>query len=201
MDDQLRCTGKSKQSGTRCKRSRSPGLDKCALHCGLSREERKRVAEGARAEAAEVLVRFDVPPVSNPFYELKKIAAQQIAYKDKVGEILNRLSVDELRYAGSLRGEQTRAEIGMWQDSTRQCVSVLSVLAKLDVEEHWLAIEDRKIDFMIASLKASLAAAGLTPEATVAVQLDFGRRLRGLGPGQRAEDGKVLAGVVVPPRT
>jgi hypothetical protein len=183
-------------------RSRSPGLDKCALHCGLSREERQRAAQGARAraEAAEVLVRFDLPAVTNPYLELARIAAQQIAYKDKVGEILNRLSVDELRYAGSLRGEQTRAEIGMWQDSTRQCVSVLNALAKLDVDEHLAAIEERKLVLLETAFAAAIARARLPRELERVVRSEFASRLKVLGAEERARDGEALSEVVIPSR-
>ena len=60
MDDEKpRCASKSKQTGKRCKRAPAIGLDKCAIHCGLSKAERDRIAGwlegmGERArEAAE----------------------------------------------------------------------------------------------------------------------------------------------------
>lgn len=200
MDDSLRCTSTSKQSGQRCRRSRSPGLDKCSIHCGLSKAERERAAAGseARREAMEALVTFGLPPVANPYEELARIAAQQIAYKDKVGEILNRLSVEELRYAGSLRGEQTRAEIGMWQDSTRQCVSVLATLAKLAIDERLTTIRELDAQRIAAAFALSLARAHLGQELDEEVRTDFASRLRAIGTAETAEDdGQALTGVVI----
>jgi hypothetical protein len=59
MDDQSpRCAGKSKRSQKRCKRSPAVGLDKCAIHCGLSKAERDRVAaEFVASQQAQKAVR------------------------------------------------------------------------------------------------------------------------------------------------
>ncbi len=110
MDDSLRCTGTSKQSGQRCRRSRCPGLDKCSLHCGLSKAERERAAARATAnqQARAELARLDVKPIINPLPELQKHAGIVVAWRDVCAANLNRLDPSDLRYAGNLRGEQVR---------------------------------------------------------------------------------------------
>lgn len=44
------CTAKAKTTGSRCKRTPVPGLDKCKLHCGMKPED-------ARAKGAENIAR------------------------------------------------------------------------------------------------------------------------------------------------
>ena len=45
-----KCTAKSKRTGKRCQRDPAIGLDKCAIHCGLSKAERGKIAERFLAE-------------------------------------------------------------------------------------------------------------------------------------------------------
>ena len=53
----MQCTAKSKQSGKRCGRHATPGLDKCASHAGVSKQERERATFAARALGAGEPVR------------------------------------------------------------------------------------------------------------------------------------------------
>jgi hypothetical protein len=58
-----KCTGTAKQTGKRCKRKPAIGLDKCAIHCGLSKAERDRIAAGhlAEQEARKAVITFGLP--------------------------------------------------------------------------------------------------------------------------------------------
>lgn len=202
MNDTLRCTGTSKQSGQRCKRTRCPGLDKCSLHCGLSREDRQLAAETAEATrlARIELARLDVRPIVNPLPELQHHAAVVVAWRDTCSMLLNRLDPDQLRYAGNLRGEQVRAEVAMWESSLTAAQNALTALHKCTSDEVLLQLEVRQADLVAAALTKALRRLSLEPEVETDVRTDFARALRSIGrTADEAGPDEVLSGVVIPP--
>lgn len=93
MDDGHRCTGKSKRSGTRCKKAACVGLDKCATHCGLSAEERKARGEAflASQQASKAVVTYGLPRDISPtdaLLEEVRYSAGHVAWlREKVREL------------------------------------------------------------------------------------------------------------------
>ena len=179
-----------------------PGVGRCSWHGGNAPNGRVAAARvAAETEAREMLARMDVEPVGNPLEALHKLGGQVIAWQETCARLVNRLTEEEVRYPGSLRGEQLRAEIGMYQDALRQSASVLATLAKLQIDERLTTIRERDAQMIASAFAAALARAQLGRELDEAVRMDFGARLRAIGADktvETAEDDGALTGVVVP---
>jgi hypothetical protein len=94
MDDEKRqCTSNSKQSGKRCKRGPAVGLEKCAIHCGLSKAERARVAaeyvagQQARKAVETYGLPRDISPTDALLEEVRFTAGHVAWLRDKVREL------------------------------------------------------------------------------------------------------------------
>jgi len=175
------------------------GSGRCSWHGGAAPNVVKAAArQQAESEARAMLARMDVEPVGNPLEALHKLGGQVLAWQETCARLVNRLTEEEVRYPGALRGEQLRAEIGMFQDSLRQSASVLGLLAKLNIDERMTTIRERDATMIAAAFAASLARAQLGRELEEVVRMDFAGRLRAIGPAQTAEDDGALVGVVVP---
>jgi len=87
------------------------GSGRCRLHGGSTRSQRKAAAaEAAEEQAQAALARLDVRPVDNPLAELQLLAGQVLAWKDAIGQMVNKL--DSLRYETEF-GEQLRSEVAL----------------------------------------------------------------------------------------
>ena len=178
------------------------GAGRCRKHFGNAPNVAKAaVREQAETQAREGLARLNVQPVGNPLEALQKLAGQVVAWQETCAKLVNKLTDEQVRYPGSLRGEQLRAEIGMYQDSMRQSASVLTSLAKLDIDERLTTIKERDAQLIVGALGAALAGACLAPELEQRVRMDFASRVREIGRAKAAaeaedEDG-AISGVVV----
>jgi hypothetical protein len=85
----------------------------------------------------------------------------------------------------------------MYSNAISQSAAILTGLAKLDVEQAWVALEERKAEMLAAAFKAALAKAELPPERAGLVSAGFVRRLRTFPEDEQAA-GEVLSGVVIP---
>ncbi len=176
------------------------GTGKCRKHLGNSPNVAKAAArEEAYAQAREELAKLSVRAVSDPVYELRRVGRQVLAWKDVCARMLNRLEPEQLRYLGTIRGEQLRGEVAMWQDSLKLSVSVLTALAKLDLDNWQAAISQQRAENVGAAFAAALRKAGVAPEIESVVRTEFASGLRVLYEEEvRAEE--VLTGVVISPR-
>ena len=179
------------------------GTGRCRKHMGNTPNVARAAArEQAEQEAREVLARLDVRPVGNPLEALRKLGGQVIAWQEACARLVNKLTDEQVRYPGSLRGEQLRAEIGMYQDSMRQSASVLASLAKLQVDERLAVIEERKANLILAAFTAAVTRAGLDTELDRQIRMDFARGLRAISAAKEAAEAEdeALTGVVIPGR-
>jgi hypothetical protein len=204
--DGPKCGAKRHGSSQRCQLPAGwgtdhPGAGRCRKHFGNAPNVKKAAArEQAEDRAREVLARMDVRPVGNPLRALRKLAGQAESWKETCADLVNRLTAEEIRYPGSLKGEQLRAEIGMFQDATRLSASLLVSLVKLDLDGQLQALEDRQLDVFAAAFASAVAKAGLSPEQRQVLQSEFARGIRTLVPGDEDdEDTGALSGVVIRP--
>ena len=88
-----KCTAKSKRTGKRCKRDPAIGLDKCAIHCGLSKAERDEIAARFLAEqkARKAVETYGLPRDISPtdaLLEEVRYSAGHVAWlRAKVAEM------------------------------------------------------------------------------------------------------------------
>ncbi len=182
-----------------------PGYGRCSWHGGAAPNGVKAAAEEqAYTQAREELAKLDVRPAGNPLEALQKLGGQVVAWQEACARLVNKLTDDQVRYPGSLRGEQIRAEIGMYQDAMRQSASVLTSLAKLDIDERLTAIQERDAALIAGALASALAGACLAPELAQRVRMDFASRMREISRAKAAaeaeDDDGAISGVVVRPR-
>lgn len=152
------------------------GFGRCRKHLGNAptvarAAERERVEAGVRAE----LARLDVVPVDNPLAELQKLAGQVLAWKDAIGEMVNRL--DEIRYEDEHGGEQLRAEVALFERAMDRCERVLVAMARLNIDQRlaWITQEQARLTNEV--LKGALADLGID-RSDAAVRAAMARRLR-----------------------
>jgi hypothetical protein len=185
--EEKRCIGTNKESGERCRKGHGPGGKVCEVHGGATDQNRLaaalRVAEGDLMALAADLVGT---PVDNPLVELGKIAGRVRAWMEMlegrvsallVGETATREDEDDEGSAGhrdDIRyphraGEQMRAEVQLYERAMSQLGSLLTSIARLDIDRRLVQIEQDKVELVAKAVDAAIREAGLSGEqATVA---------------------------------
>lgn len=142
-----------------CKLSPINGTGRCRFHGGKSpgataRVERERVER----ELAGLAAKLDAPPVDNPLEALRSLAGEVSGWKDFLAERLRQLTT--LRYSGE-HAEQIRGEVVLYERALDRTVSVLTAIARLNVDERLAAIGERQAAILESALDAALDAVGL----------------------------------------
>lgn len=83
----------------------------------------------------------EVDPVEDPVTELKKLAGRVLEFEKIVSELCD--AAQTWRYE-SKSGEQLRAEIGLYERAMDRCAQILTMLAKLQLDERLVYIEEAK---------------------------------------------------------
>lgn len=171
--EQSRCIATSKRTGKRCGRPPAIGLDKCSMHAGISKDRRLAVAR--EAELKQQLARLDLAPVENPLKEIAVVAAQVLWFKDQVAERVNELT--SLRYSTE-GGKQLRAEVALFERALDRCEKFLGSMARLNIDERLVRIEQAKAEVIVAAVDAALAKAGVSGERATEARREAARHLR-----------------------
>ena len=136
----------------------------------------ERLLDGKVREALSRLGTAQGAPVDNPLAALALLAGQVLAFKDAVGELVNRL--DEIRYQDAKGGEQLRSEVAMYERALDRSTQVLVAMARLKLDERLVAVSEATADMLVRAVDAGLAAAGVTGEAREPVRKAIARELR-----------------------
>lgn len=151
------------------------GYDRCRMHLG--KKTRPAIDEAKlNQEAARELARLDVQPVVNAFEQLALVAGQAVAWKDAVAGKVNELT--SLRYESENGGEQLRAEIAVWERALDRCVSTLTAMAKLNIEDRLAGIRQQTADMLERALDAALEKAGVGLDKQAEARETFRRNLK-----------------------
>lgn len=152
------------------------GQQVCRKHGGAAPQAKAAaVRRQTEVEARAVLAELGVEAVGDPLEALLKLAGQVLAWQAATAALVNRL--DSIRYqAGS--GEQLRAEISLYERAMDRAVTVLSAIARLNVEERLVRVTERQADVVEAAVNEALAAAGVTGEGAAKARRAAARRLR-----------------------
>lgn len=185
--DERRCTGTTKnrdRAGQRCGEWALKGQTVCAAHGGKSSQALKaaarRIAEAELNEQAnKLLVSLGVEPVANPLTALSEMAGEMLAYKNALAGKVNELNEsDELRYQDSKGAEQLRAEVALYERAMDRASSLLTAIAKLNIDERLAAITEKQAEAVLRAIDAALASAGVSGEAASNAKRVAARRLR-----------------------
>lgn len=182
--DGPRCGARLRQSDGTCTQvagwgTSHVGEGPCKLHGGSTRT----VSKGAHRqllerEAAKQLAALNAPPVTDPLTELTKLAGQVIAWRDALAEKVNELT--SVRYENSHGGEQLRAEVALFERAMDRCVSVLTAMARLDIDNRLVRITERQAEQVVQALRNTFAAINLSREQEAQANIVMARELRAL---------------------
>jgi nucleotide-binding universal stress UspA family protein len=180
MDQGRQCTGKSKRSGKRCKRGATPGLDKCYIHAGISRDQQQVI----RAMATYGGPR-DVAPAEALLEEVQMAAGHVAWLRAQVAA----LEPDALTWGVSEIAVKAATEFRGTDVTERAALNV------------WLEAYHRERRYLLDVCKAALAAG--CEERRVRVAEAYGMQLAGaittiLRKLGLTPDQHVIAGQVVP---
>lgn len=149
------------------------------MHGGKNKTtgQRKEVIKQER-KARVAIRRLKITPVEDPLTALKELAGEVIAWKQAMQDKVKEL--EHLRYRGE-HAEQIRAEVVLYERAIDRCVSTLSVIAKLNIDERLAAITERQAEMLEQGLMAAFEEAGIPitdQEVRLKVARSFGRHLQ-----------------------
>ena len=172
----IKCQG-HKANGQPCPSWAMKGQLVCYKHGGAS-PQAKAAAQVRLAEqkAMTEIARLQVEPVGNALEALQHHAAIVIAWRDECSALVDELG-DRMRYESTMRIEQLRSEVAIFERALDRATATLTALARCQTDERLAQISQRKAETLAAALAASLALAHLEPEQATAVRHDFARRL------------------------
>jgi hypothetical protein len=155
------------------------GFGNCSWHGGSS-PSGSRSADGKRleAEAQKLLYRHDAPPAANPLEALQALAGRALAMEGALGELVNRLT--SIRYEGKGEGgaEQLRAEVAVLERAMDRAGKLLVDIARLNIDERLVKIEEGKARIIVEAIEIALAAAGVRGQAATEAKRAAARHLR-----------------------
>lgn len=195
MDDGHRCTGKSKRSGTRCKKAACVGLDKCATHCGLSTEDRKARAERFLAEqqASKAVVTYGLPRDISPtdaLLEEVRYSAGHVAWlREKVRELEDQdlvwgKSEEVDRVGGEFPGTDTThaAKPNVWLElyyrERKHLLEVTKTAISVGIEERRVKLAEAQGALVAEVFRRVFARMDLTKDQSARAPLIVSEELR-----------------------
>jgi hypothetical protein len=172
------CGGRKRQGAGTCTQPAGWGTDHvgagaCKLHGGcVPNHQGAAVAELARIAVGKL----GFEPVGDPLAYLAATAGELVAIKDRLREHVERLT--EYRTLSAEGTEQIRAELSAYQQALRDTVSVLAVMARLNIGERMAKVSEAQMVLMETALRASLDELGLGLEEQDRGARAFTRHLR-----------------------
>lgn len=173
-DPSGRCLGTNRQ-GERCKINAVPGATVCRYHGGASPNARRAAAKRlAESRARQAVGKLGYSACEDPISELQRIAGETVAIKDYLRSQVETLT--SIRYRAET--EQTRAELTCYLASLRDCTSVLTSLARLNLDERAVRIKEAQASMIRTAVDRALREAGLEGESLERGRQAVGRHLR-----------------------
>jgi hypothetical protein len=113
-----------------------PGSGRCKLHAGSTPSHR---AAAVTTAAAAELDRLGEAPVSNPLYELARIAGRARAWEELLSRQVAELAA--LTCDTAEGAAQLHALLPLWERSLDRTAAFLNMLARLDIDERIARVE------------------------------------------------------------
>lgn len=138
------------------------GSKRCRFHGGASPSVKaKAVRDRTEGELRELATKLAAPPVDNPLEALSTLAGEVSAWKNFLAGKLAELNT--LRYSGE-HAEQIRGEVVLYERALDRTVSVLTAIARLNIDERLAAIGEVQAAMLEGALEAALTALGVPVE-------------------------------------
>lgn len=166
---------KSKRTGEPCGATLRAGAVACKWHGGNSPQARARETERVTEQQIRTMLgRLTVRPIDDPLTELSRLAGEVVAWKELVADHVARL--ERLRYSGD-GGEQIRGEITLFERALDRCATVLSAIARLNIDERLAKVSERQAEIVADALAGALTDMGLSREQQQEARRGLARRL------------------------
>lgn len=189
------CTSKSKQTGKRCKRLPATGLDKCAIHCGLSKAERDEVARRflAGQEMIKAVQTYGLPRDIDPtdaLLEEVHVTAGHVAWlREQVQALEPQALVWGLREqsdkgATEFPGTDTThaAMVNMWLEQyrweRRHLLDLTKTAISLGIEERRVRLAEAQGSLLNEVMRRVFGRLDLTPEQSSLLRVVVPEELR-----------------------
>lgn len=175
----MKCKAK-KTDGSPCKAWAIKGGEVCRVHGGRAPQVKAAAARNlAEGEIAKALRRklADATPVTDPLRELQRLAGEAVTWKDTLSAKVDELNSFE--YIAAFGDEKVKATVAMFTQAIRACHELLRDMARLNIDERQLKLEEQMVEAIIRALDIGLKAGGVTGPVAAAVKLAVARQLRG----------------------
>lgn len=195
--DKPKCAAMSRQSGKPCKREPAVGLDKCSVHCGLSRAERERIAAEltARRQMTKAVATYglarDVSPTEALLEEVRYTAGHVAWLREQVqaletGDLVWGMTEQAEKQATEFQGTDTTygAKPSVWIElyyrERKHLVDVTKAAIVAGIEERRVRLAEAQGALVASVIRGILADLALTSEQQQRVPEVVPRRLRAL---------------------
>ena len=164
-----RCGAQKRQGGDPCRQAAGwktdhPGVGRCALHGGSSPSGKAAAARQLLdAEVAQILDREGVTPIDNPVAELQALAGRILRWEQILGDMVERLT--EWTQTDLTGREDLRAIVAAFERAMTHSQSVLTSMARLNVDERLARISEAQTAILIQVVANTLAAPELGLDA------------------------------------
>jgi hypothetical protein len=190
-----KCNGTSKQSGRRCKRDPAIGLDKCAIHCGLSKAERERIAADFLAEqtARRAVITYglprDISAIDALLEEVRYTAGHVAWLRERVAETEQNALVwgvteetdtqaSEFPGTNTTRAAKPNVWLQLYREERRHLVDVTKAAISAGIEERRVKLAEAQGAMLNGVLKKIFARLSLSPEQSALLPLVVPEELR-----------------------
>jgi hypothetical protein len=172
-----KCKAKLENKDQQCPRWAMEGQEVCGKHGGRAPQNKLAgKVHLAELQAQHTLDKMNIEPVDNPLAELAKLAGEMVAWKDLMIKKVATLLAEEWRYEAAA-GEQVRAEVILYERAIERTSAILSSMARLNLDERLVKIEEAKGALLAKALADSLTEAEVAEESANLVRIGFSRRL------------------------
>lgn len=175
------CQAHSKrQGGGQCERTPSIGMQVCSTHGGktpkvIAARDQRIAVKNAETAAIVAYRPGPIVPVTDPLRALQMLAGETLQWKNAMSQHVQHLR--HMRYQTD-GGEAVRAEVELFERAMDRVGQLLIALAKLNIDERLVRIEEQRKDMILAAIEAGLNKGGIAGAVAVEVKAEIARRLR-----------------------
>lgn len=167
-----------------CRELAKPGTDYCAAHAPGKQARMQLVAvQGEAVERAGKIIEQHsaelehAPPVADPYGELMDVAGELRAWKDILRGLVVALE-RKYRYGSFESGEQTRAEVILYNQALKDFAQVLLAIGRLNLDARLVGIRQQTLEMLDRALDLALEQAGISFENKDAARRTFREHIK-----------------------
>ncbi|MGH3300968.1 MAG: hypothetical protein ACRDOK_04620 [Streptosporangiaceae bacterium] len=179
-------------TGTRPARCKTHGANQGSVmhqHAMANINEAKVVEHMERIMMIDGEKLLHPPAISDPLTELLMLGAEVKVFKNMLTERVSVMNIASWRFTSKSMGEQTRAEIQIYERSLDRLGNLLIQIAKLGIENRLAKVDERMLNNLERALVVALESTGLNLAGIDKARKTLKRELYAI-------EGKVIQGEV-----